>query len=60
MSMIKSFKNCYKISHDSIFHLIHICLIFRVEKYVYETFDKTDIKIEVMKGQTMFEKEYPW
>jgi len=31
----------------------------RVEKYIYETFDKTDIKIEVMKGQTMFEKEYP-
>lgn len=43
-----------------VFHLIHICLIFRVEKYIYETFDKTDIKIEVMKGQTMFEKEYPW
>ena len=32
----------------------------RVEEYIYETFDKTDIKIEVMKGQTLFEKEYPW
>merc|ERR1712038_583541 len=31
----------------------------RVEEYIYETFDKTDIKIEVMKGQAMFEKEYP-
>merc|ERR1712241_237237 len=31
----------------------------RVEKSIYETFDKTDIKIEVMKGQTLFEQEYP-
>ena len=31
----------------------------KVEEYVREIFDGTNVKIEVIKGQTMFEKEYP-
>ena len=32
----------------------------RVEEYVRKTFEGTGIQIEVVKGQTTFEKEYPW
>merc|ERR1712045_292185 len=31
----------------------------RVEEYIRKTFENTNVKIEVVKGQTIFEKEYP-
>jgi len=31
----------------------------RVEEYIRQTFENTNVKIEVVKGQTIFEKEYP-
>ncbi len=31
----------------------------RVEEYVREAFNGTDVKIDVVKGQSIFEKEYP-
>ena len=31
----------------------------RVEEYVRQTFENTNVKIEVVQGQTIFEKEYP-
>ncbi len=31
----------------------------RVEEYVRDTFEDTDIKVNVVKGQTLLEKEYP-
>jgi leucyl aminopeptidase len=31
----------------------------RIEEYVRKTFEGTSIKVEVMKGQSTFEKEYP-
>ena len=59
--MMKLLQMKEKNSHKNILFIYYsICLIFRVEEYIYETFDKANIKIEVMKGQTMFEKEYPW
>ena len=32
---------------------------FRVEEYVRKTFEGTKVNVEVIKGQTMFEQEYP-
>ena len=38
---------------------VYFCLYIRVEEYIRQTFENTNVKIEVVKGQTIFEKEYP-
>ena len=42
-----------------IFFSIDSKLIFRVEEYVRKIFEGTSVKVEVIKGQETFEKEYP-
>ena len=51
--------NTLKLLYRLYHFLIYFILNSRVEEYVNKEFDGTGVKIEVFKGQTLFEKMYP-